>query len=338
MKPSKQKNYSIIIASNTASPAIKFNLSQKSLRFILAGFGMAIFSLVLFLSDYFALNVDQWKLNSLAKENKELKNTFHIVETKLADLENEMQQLSDFSRKIKLITTNSIHQGSSQNQLGYGKISGPTILALSKPSPDRQISSTDTQQMVQKQNAQQEVKSLDIYESDLEVRIEKLTQNSQLVQQDTWKVYTDLLEQSNFINNTPSISPAKGWISSSYGYRNEVVFVDHQPKFHRGLDIASRIGEPVVVTADGKVVFTGYDEFGYGNVIIVDHGFGLKTYYAHLAKIKTQIGTYLKRGDVIGAIGNTGKSTGPHLHYEVRIHGKPVNPENYILDDHHHNL
>ena len=112
----------------------------------------------------------------------------------------------------------------------------------------------------------------------------------------------------------------------------KTIYVDHEPYFHRGMDIASKEGSPVMATADGKVVYTSYDEYGYGNLIVIDHGYGLKTYYGHLAEINTKVGKSVQRGKIIASVGSTGRTTGPHLHYEVRIFGVPVNPENYILD------
>ena len=143
---------------------------------------------------------------------------------------------------------------------------------------------------------------------------------------------TDLLEKKEILSNTPSILPTKGWLSSGFGYRNESIYSDHEPHFHRGVDIASSEGSPVVASADGKVVYTGYDDYGYGNLVVIDHGYGLKTYYAHLAAIKTTAQKKIRRGEIVGEVGSTGRSTDPHLHYEIRIFETPVNPESYILD------
>jgi murein DD-endopeptidase MepM/ murein hydrolase activator NlpD len=100
---------------------------------------------------------------------------------------------------------------------------------------------------------------------------------------------------------------------------------------HQGIDIASPHGQPVYTPSDGTVVFAG-TEGGYGKVLVLDHGYGVKTRYGHLSEIHVRAGDRVRRGDKIGAVGNTGRSTGPHLHYEVRVNGIPENPRKFILE------
>lgn len=100
---------------------------------------------------------------------------------------------------------------------------------------------------------------------------------------------------------------------------------------HNGIDINNRIGTPVYASANGVVVFTGVQS-GYGNLITINHGYGITTNYAHLNNILVREGDTVKRGDKIGTIGVTGRTTGPHLHYEVRINGVPMDPKTYIID------
>ena len=328
----RQKNYTLIFTSNAVASHKKISISQKQLNISLVVFAILAVCFISFLTDYAQLNVDQWKLQSLKKENQKLENKFTFMDKSLKGLESKVQQLTDFSRKLKLITTISTRQP-NLNPTGYGKVSFDSqILALSQATPNRQLTSYNEPH---KKNYEKIDTTPATTNNEIEIRIEKLKTTNQLIKQDIWHLYSDLLKKQEFINNTPSILPVRGWVSSTYGYRNETVFVDHQPQFHKGLDIATRRGEPVVSSADGKVVYAGYDEFGYGNLLVIDHGYNLKTYYAHLSKIKVETGDFIKRGQEVAAVGNTGKSTGPHLHYEIRIFGQSVNPENYILDDSH---
>jgi murein DD-endopeptidase MepM/ murein hydrolase activator NlpD len=122
---------------------------------------------------------------------------------------------------------------------------------------------------------------------------------------------------------TPSIWPAHGWISSAMGSRVDPV--TGGADFHPGLDIAGDRGKPVYATAAGKVTQVGY-QGAYGNLIVIDHGFGLETRYGHLSRFSVKGGDRVKRGDVIGLIGATGRTTGPHLHYEVHANGRLLNP------------
>ena len=136
------------------------------------------------------------------------------------------------------------------------------------------------------------------------------------------------LERARF---TPSICPLKEGtfiLSARFGTRTDPLEGDS--RMHDGLDLACPQGNPVHVTADGVVSFIDSDIFGYGNCIIVDHGFGYQTRYAHLSVIRTSENIKLKRGDVIGETGVSGRATGPHLHYEVIYNGETVDPEDYI--------
>lgn len=132
----------------------------------------------------------------------------------------------------------------------------------------------------------------------------------------------------NLLASTPVIWPSIGWETSGFGYQNSPF--TGQRVFHKGLDIAAAIGTPVVAPANGIITFAG-SRGVWGITLIVDHGHGLVTRYCHLSKVQKSEGSQVKRGETIAFIGNTGKCIGPHLHYEVRLHGIPVNPKKYIL-------
>lgn len=122
---------------------------------------------------------------------------------------------------------------------------------------------------------------------------------------------------------TPSIWPAHGWLSSVMGYRTDPMTGGRD--YHPGLDIAGDKGQPVYATASGTVVQAGY-QGAYGNLVVLDHGFGLQTRYGHLSGFAVKKGERVKKGDVIGRVGATGRATGNHLHYEVLANGKLLNP------------
>ena len=132
------------------------------------------------------------------------------------------------------------------------------------------------------------------------------------------------------LNHTPSIWPTKGWLSRGYGLRHDP-FTGYK-QMHRGMDIANRNGTPVIATADGKISNLSKST-DLGKLIVINHGYGFKTRYGHLSEIKVKRGQKVKRGDVIGLMGSTGYSTGPHLHYEIIKNGKFYNPSKYILNE-----
>ena len=131
------------------------------------------------------------------------------------------------------------------------------------------------------------------------------------------------------LRHLPSIPPVRGIKVSGFGIRKDPVTGGLE--FHKGLDYAAQEGTPVVATADGVVEKAGRNNYGYGIQVVIDHGYGIKTRYAHLSKVLVKAGDTVRRGQVIGLVGNTGKSVGEHLHYEVIKNGEPVNPEGYIL-------
>jgi murein DD-endopeptidase MepM/ murein hydrolase activator NlpD len=122
---------------------------------------------------------------------------------------------------------------------------------------------------------------------------------------------------------TPSIWPVAGWLSSSYGTRTDPF--NDEKSFHPGLDISADFGTPVLATADGTVESAGLNG-AYGNMVVIDHGFGITTKYGHLSRIAVVCDQRLNRGDVLGYVGSTGRSTGPHLHYEIWMNGRLANP------------
>jgi murein DD-endopeptidase MepM/ murein hydrolase activator NlpD len=133
--------------------------------------------------------------------------------------------------------------------------------------------------------------------------------------------------QMSSLGIVPSLWPVVGEITGHFGERLDPF--SGEGAFHAGMDIASHYGDDVRATADGVVVVMDR-RAGYGRLVIIDHGFGVSTWYGHMSNFNTQIGTHVKRGDIIGYEGASGRSTGPHLHYEVRIYNTPVNPWRYL--------
>jgi murein DD-endopeptidase MepM/ murein hydrolase activator NlpD len=136
-------------------------------------------------------------------------------------------------------------------------------------------------------------------------------------------------KRSTLLASRPTVWPVRGWVSSGFGDRSNPV--TGKGGFHSGIDIANDQGTPIRATADGTVSFAGW-EGGYGKLVVLNHGNGFSTYYGHLAEIKAGVGQKVVRGQVIGNMGATGNTTGPHLHYEIRLYGASVDPLKYMED------
>jgi murein DD-endopeptidase MepM/ murein hydrolase activator NlpD len=140
-------------------------------------------------------------------------------------------------------------------------------------------------------------------------------------------VRTDVERREALAAATPSIWPTVGWVSSWFGHRQDPFTGDAGQ--HSALDISTDKGSPVIATADGVVESAGWNG-NYGNLLVIDHGFGIKTRYGHLAGFAAKAGTRVRRGDLVGYVGATGRATGPHLHYEILANGRLINPFGYL--------
>ena len=168
---------------------------------------------------------------------------------------------------------------------------------------------------------------LDDVEKRLAVRrasLEALQQELQEQQQELGKQLPGLDGLLLPGSTTPSLWPARGEVSSPYGLRW------NGSEFHPGIDIANDAGTPIVATADGVVTYAGWNDGGYGNMVDIDHGNGVTTRYGHAMQVVVVTGQHVRRGQVIAYMGSTGRSTGPHVHYEVRVNGSTVNPISYL--------
>jgi len=164
----------------------------------------------------------------------------------------------------------------------------------------------------------------------LDLRFSDLNRESLYVEQMLQDQYELLADQKAFLSALPTRRPAIGYFTSGFGIRLSPF--GGRAKMHEGLDIANRPGTQIKSPADGVVIFAN-TKSGYGQTVIVDHGYGLETWYGHTKKILVTKGQHVKRGDTLALLGNTGRSTGPHVHYEVRVHGTPVDPLSYILEN-----
>jgi murein DD-endopeptidase MepM/ murein hydrolase activator NlpD len=163
----------------------------------------------------------------------------------------------------------------------------------------------------------------------LEMDVGRLSREVNLELTSYKSIYEKVQEDIQRITKIPSIRPVDGgYLNSSYGYRIDPI--DNVRRLHQGQDITIPIGTPIYAPADG-VVKRAYYVGGFGNHIKIDHGSGYTTLFAHLSKLKVKYGEVVKRGDIIGLTGNTGRSTAPHLHYEIHYYGTPQNPLDYFF-------
>ncbi len=242
----------------------------------------------------------------LARKNRELEKQVGYFSQRISDLNDHFARLQESNARVKVMANLTVAPGRVES-VGLG---GPDPLAA-----ELTVSSIDAERKRQLAAMHRELQRLELGFAHEEGELKQLS--------------THLKEQQTLLNFTPSIWPVRGWVSSHFGYR--VSPFTGRRELHKGLDIVNRRGTPVVSTADGEVVFAGYKN-GYGKMVIVDHGLDRITKYGHLSKITVHSGDTVTRGQELGKIGSSGRSTGPHLHYEVVVNGKAVDPVDYLLD------
>jgi len=252
--------------------------------------------------DYHAMKVQMPRLAQLEKETEQKKDQFTYLAERIDQITQKVDALKEFDHKLKVMANLETSEDNAQNQgLGGSPISLEPEHATTRSHKE----------LVRLMH-----RSLDNLDNEIAAG-----------EQDKIELHKFLENQKMLLASTPSIWPTKGWLSSSFGYRISP-FSDRK-EFHKGVDIATRMGAPIVASADGIVSFAGR-EGGFGRVLTVKHGYGIKTKYAHLKEALVKKGQYVKRGETIALVGNTGRSTGPHLHYEVHLNGVAVNPVRYI--------
>jgi murein DD-endopeptidase MepM/ murein hydrolase activator NlpD len=175
-----------------------------------------------------------------------------------------------------------------------------------------------------------EIREITAAKQKLDQKLAQVHANSLSVELELQDLYELLIDQKAFLGALPTRKPAIGYFTSGFGIRRAPF--GGEVKMHEGLDIANFPGTTIFAPASGRVTFAGLRP-GYGRTVILDHGYGLETWYGHTQKTLVNKGDRVTRGAKIAQIGNSGQSTGPHVHYEVRVHGIPVDPLSYILED-----
>lgn len=295
-----KKILSFIIVPHRKGKSRTISLSNRALQF-LAGISAFLFmALMVFLVDYITMNVTRQKYKDLLQENAKKEETISQYQNTIADLKATIEHFETYAKKLNVMAGLKSPEVLKEVGIGSGTSNG-------------QESNTPNL-------------SQDINLNSLET----VSQKAERIEKNLNTLVSFFEDQSLRLAGTPSIVPTKGYWVSSYGWRNDPF--TGKRTFHYGIDIATYFGNPILATADGVVIQTQRDKIG-GKTIKISHRGGYTTVYCHLNKILVKPGQKVKRGETIGLVGKTGKALGPHVHYEVRLNGKCVNPYYYILEE-----
>jgi murein DD-endopeptidase MepM/ murein hydrolase activator NlpD len=333
----EKRNVTLLFVNNQSGTTRKFVLSLVSLKVVLFSIALVLLIFVAGFIDYLGLMFQAMENKRLENENLILKKQFQIVEGKLGALENSLERVKIFTNKLKLITNINTEDRVTKLTMGAKPTQGqesdeyePMDQRISNEKMAQQDKDFPKEEKVNEAKAEVATQNSSQDYATLVIRIDKAVKETQLKEQSVIELWESLSERLSLLNSTPNIKPANGWITSRFGYRLNPF--TNKMQLHAGLDIAAAPGSPVYSPADGVVIFASYDE-AYGKLVSIDHGYGVTTRFAHNSQIYVRVGQKVSKYDVISSVGNTGRSTGPHCHYEVRINGIPVDPINFILDE-----
>ena len=282
----------ILVVPQKDGPVIRLNLSAVVIRTILVSLTLVfLVSLAIFIDYLFIIEKGQAQ-RRLEKSLKLQQFEIQSIRNQLIGTREQLSKLEEFDRKLRIITDLQ------------------DIRPSVRFSPrEEEVSGTD--------QSRKALSDLNRLAYDIRVR------DASFFQLDAF-----LQERKDRLARTPSIAPTQGHLSSNFGLRTDPF--TGGTKFHNGMDISNSPFSPIYAPADGVVVNT-FNNAGYGEFLVIDHGYNIVSRYAHLSKYEVVVGQKVKRGDLIARMGNTGRSTATHLHYEILVRDQHVDPEKYIL-------
>ncbi len=293
-------------------PLWLLRLSSVVLAFLVLITGVMFF-------DYWYVMSQIGENRQLKIENRRMRSQLQIFQNKISTIESTMERVQTFATQLKVIM-----YAEDKPPLDQKMLQEANIERVENPPSPHPLSSQINPLSSDPENLEL------IKESQaLDSRITGLTQEAFKTEGILQDQYEILFDKKAFLAALPTRQPAPGYFSSGFGVR-------HSPygdriKMHEGLDIANQLGTLIRAPADGEIIFSD-SKGGYGKTMIINHGYGIETWYGHLRKFLLTKGTKVKRGTQIALLGNSGRSTGPHVHYEVRVHGYPVDPRSYIFE------
>jgi len=294
--------FTFMIIPGRKSGVKKISVSRVVIRNILIASVVAILVTLYVVYDYASIKRDRAELVKLRAQTKEQSQQFRDLAIKADVFADRMEELRQFDKKIRIL---SADQTSRDKKLPLG------IGGSNKETRVTELLDQDQQKLI----------------TGIRERLATLNEDANDREKSFNEILTFLHEQKSILAATPSIWPVKGWVTSKFGVRESPF--RSGVEFHKGLDIATRFGKEIVAPADGLVIVSAHDPQD-GNFIKIDHGRGLATGFAHLSRIAVKQGMRVKKGDIIGYVGDTGRSTGSHLHYSVFVNNVPVNPRKYL--------
>lgn len=326
--------YTIVIFRGPTAKPLRLSFPRAIMRRIVVLGVCLILAEVLLVSQYVVRTGEVWELEALREEILIVREQTTTFSNAVEDLKRRMLAMKEINERLRvMLGIDPIKQEDMLNGRGGEETPIPTGGGeVGVGSEGEGTSGTDERGLSM---PERRVSGVDrpVGDKALVLRVQNdlsWLQTEAVSQERSLEELSEVANQKSARwASTPSVWPVKGWITSGFGPR--VSPFTGQPAMHDGLDIGAAPNEPVLAPAAARVTAMGVDS-KMGNMVRLDHGYGFETQYAHLAKILVKNGQRVKRGDIIGLVGSTGLSTGPHLHYLVKVNNQAVNPRHYILN------
>ena len=295
------QHHTVIFVPHAHAKLRKWRVTNLQIGLVTGALLLLTLTAAFFIWSHFSTTANPIEIARLAGENEKLREVNQEFESSIRKLQDQLTSYEDRTRQLAIVAGIAT-LGEGDDAAGIGGMGDSVEAGIGGGTPVDEIGLDNLPAM--------------------QGRLRQIDGTLKAVE-------TRLHQRARWISQTPAITPVKGILTSGFGYRSDPV--THGRGDHQGVDIAAAPGQPVRASADGIVMRAGTIG-GLGKAIYLAHGYGITTRYGHMSKVEVRPGQRVKRGDVIGRVGNTGRSTGYHLHYEVRQDGQPVNPLVYILD------
>ncbi|OQW35208.1 MAG: hypothetical protein A4E19_16680 [Nitrospira sp. SG-bin1] len=328
--------YTVVVFRGSTAKPIRFSFSKRLLRRLLVCLGVVVLADLLVVSHYVIRTGEVWELAAFRAEAMSAREQTAAFSSAIDDLKKRLGAMSEVNQRLRVMLGIEVPKtGDMANGRGGEEMPIPEEGGAIPGGNQQGLSSGASRLGFDSQQERNDAVGLEPSPDNLQA-IASVKEGLEWLSKQTTAQERILEELSQAAEqrsarwaSTPSIWPVKGWITSGFGPR--VSPFTEKPAWHDGLDIGAAPNTPVRAPAQGRITSIGYDP-KLGNMVRVDHGFGVETLYGHLAKALVKEGQRVERGDVIALVGSSGLSTGPHLHYMVKVNGQALDPIKYILE------
>ena len=318
--------YTIVIFRGSTAKPLRYTIPFKLVkRAAIVAVLLAVGELAL-VGQYVIRTGQVWELHTIRQELATAREQTTAFSTSVEDLKKRVQAMKDVNEKLRVML--GLDTLKAEDYLNGQGGEEPPVNQENQNGADVSYDPSEGEKAYVEGSESYQFWAQDLADQ-LRDKIVSLKQEAVFQERSLQEITVVAKERSYRWAATPSVSPVKGWITSGFGPRTSPF--TGQLANHDGLDIGASPNAPIFAPATGRVVAVGFDP-RMGNMVAIEHGYGIETQYGHMARILVKNGQKVKRGEMLGLVGSTGVSTGPHLHYMVKVNHRPVNPRRYILD------